>query len=336
MWLDCQRIRQTFFSQISLLTAWDMLLLQECFRKFGGGAERTGGGTAMPSSHRTSAMERTSESCWGSERMDCMQSSWVDRVEYYSGPAAPQRQKVGRVRDGLGGNLGFVLRRLGQPLILGGDFNARFYGLTDFRHAKNSIPRPRTLTGTNHTLRAGERHTVVAELDLTVTNTWMTRKLRIGTVHTKQLDGTRGRIDANGLHHDIEETGSKTNAMDFDWFKTETCPFLHPWDTVSARYAHQTERNCSRFCSVPSENRQGDTFIISTHPVVPSLHCCIRNFIIVFFFIFFCVFFCLCEMFLCVPSPTTKKHFMTLLVQNSLPTLLCTAERFHDLVLYVT
>ena len=38
------------------------------------------------------------------------------------------------------------------------------------------------------------------------------RKLRTGTVHTKQLVGTWRRTDAKGLHHGIEETGRKTNA----------------------------------------------------------------------------------------------------------------------------
>ena len=68
--------------------------------------------------------------------------------------------------------------RPGQHLILGGDFNVSLYGLTDCHHVGESIPRPRTLLDTNEldtndSLRARALHTFVAELDLTVTNTWM-------------------------------------------------------------------------------------------------------------------------------------------------------------------
>ena len=48
-----------------------------------------------------------------------------------------------------------------------------FYGLTDCHHVGESILRPRTLFDTNDSLRARALHTVAAELDFTVTNTWM-------------------------------------------------------------------------------------------------------------------------------------------------------------------
>ena len=46
-------------------------------------------------------------------------------------------------------------------------------GMTDFFHVGESIPRPGTLVDTNDSLRARGLHTMVAELDLTLTNTWM-------------------------------------------------------------------------------------------------------------------------------------------------------------------
>ena len=147
------------------------------------------GGHELPSSHHATVMERTSESCWGSEQTDCRRAGWT--VDYHFGPSTSQRQKVGRVRDGPGGNPGFfVHERSGQHLILGGDFNASFHGLTDFHHAGESIPRPRTLTDTNDTLRARALHAVVAELDLTVDEHTDGRKLRTGMAHTKQLDSS--------------------------------------------------------------------------------------------------------------------------------------------------
>ena len=48
----------------------------------------------------------------------------------------------------------FVSGRPKQHVILGGDFNASLYGMTDFFHVRESIPRPRTLVDTNDSLRA--------------------------------------------------------------------------------------------------------------------------------------------------------------------------------------
>ena len=45
--------------------------------------------------------------------------------------------------------------------------------MTNYFHVGKSIPRPRTLIDTNDPLRARALHTMVSELDLTVTNTWM-------------------------------------------------------------------------------------------------------------------------------------------------------------------
>ena len=57
----------------------------------------------------------------------------------------------------------FTSGRPGQHLILGGDFNVSLYGLTDYHHVEESIPRPRMLMDTNDSLRARALHTVVAE-----------------------------------------------------------------------------------------------------------------------------------------------------------------------------
>ena len=68
----------------------------------------------------------------------------------------------------------FVSGRPKQHVILGGDFNASLYSMTDFLHVRESIPRPRTLVDMNDSLRARAcRHTMVTELDLTVTSEWM-------------------------------------------------------------------------------------------------------------------------------------------------------------------
>ena len=118
-----------FLSQISTLTACDILLLLECLINFVGvnvGAHELFTHRDAPTSHHTSAMERTSESCWQSEQMDCSRAGWT--VDCHYGPSASQRQEVGRIRDGPGGNPGFHETEI--MLILGGDFNASFYGQT--------------------------------------------------------------------------------------------------------------------------------------------------------------------------------------------------------------
>ena len=67
-----------FLSQISMLTDWDVLLLQECFRKLDGvnvGAHELFTPCELLSG-RASEMERTDKRCWWSEQV---QSSWMDR-----------------------------------------------------------------------------------------------------------------------------------------------------------------------------------------------------------------------------------------------------------------
>ena len=70
----------------------------------------------------------------------------------------------------------------------------------------------KALTDTNDSLRARAQHTVVQDLDLSVTNTWMDANSEQETAHKEHLDGTRGRTDADGLLYGIEETGSKRNS----------------------------------------------------------------------------------------------------------------------------
>ena len=63
-----------------------------------------------------------------------------------------------------------------------------------------------------------------------------------------------------------------------------TCPLCIPGHSVCTMHTSWTlshsERNCSRFCSDPFEKPENDTFIISTHPFVPSSHYHIRTMII--------------------------------------------------------
>ena len=103
----------------------------------------------------------------------------------------------------------FVNGRPKQQVTLGGDFDASLYGMTDYFHVGESIPRPRTLVDTNDSLRARALHTMVTELDLTVTNTWMnadTERELLKLVKPRRL------VDTNGLHHDFKKIGNETCA----------------------------------------------------------------------------------------------------------------------------
>ena len=85
----------------------------------------------------------------------------------------PHKGKLGEFEAALTEIEEFLNGRPKQPVILGGDFNVNLFGMTDYLHVGESLPRPRTLIDTNDSLRARALHTMVTELDLTVTNTWM-------------------------------------------------------------------------------------------------------------------------------------------------------------------
>ena len=134
-------------------------------------AVRTLGRIAMSGSHCQSEMERTIEDCRGCGKMDCGRAGWT--ADPHFSILASQRKQTGRIRGILTELQEFLNGRPKQHVILGGDFNVKMFGMTDYLHVGESIPRPRTLINTNDSLRARALHTMVTELDLTVTNTWM-------------------------------------------------------------------------------------------------------------------------------------------------------------------
>ena len=121
-----------------------------------------------------------------------------------------QREKVGEgFQKSFDRNSGFH-ERLGQHLILCGDFNESFYGLTDCHHVGESIPRPRTLTATNDTSTSITRRCGRNGPDGDE-RLWTQAQNRNCT-HDAAGRNLERRADTNGLHHDLEETGSKTGA----------------------------------------------------------------------------------------------------------------------------
>ena len=116
----------------------------------------------------------------------------------------------------------FVNGRPKQHVILGGDFNASLYGMTDCLHVGELIPRPRTLVDTNDSLRARALHTMVTELDLTVTNTWMNadteRELFTRSSWSNPEDSlTQMDFIMTSRKLDMKQV----QVLDSDWFKTD-------------------------------------------------------------------------------------------------------------------
>ena len=107
-------------------------------------------------------------------------------------------------------------------MILGGDFNASLYGMTDFFHVGESILRPRTLVDTNDSLRASALHTMVTEPDWTVTNAWMNadteRELFTRSGWSNPEDSlTQMDFIMTSRKLDMKQV----QVLDSDWFKTD-------------------------------------------------------------------------------------------------------------------
>ena len=181
MWLvwreNCADI---FLSQISMLTDWDVLLLQECFRKLDGvdvgvhelfTPSELLGGLRCPAVIVNRKWKGQSKIVGGAARWTAVELD--GQLTFISAHLPHKGKKLGEIEAVLMEIQEFVSGRPKQHVILGGDFNANLFGMTDYFHVGESIPRPRTLIDTNDSLRARALHTMVTELDLTVTNTWM-------------------------------------------------------------------------------------------------------------------------------------------------------------------
>ena len=116
----------------------------------------------------------------------------------------------------------FLNGRHKQHVILGGDFNVNLFGMTDYLHVGESIPRPRTLIDTNDSLRARALHTMVTELDLTVTNTWMnadTERELFTRSSWSNPEDLLTQMDFIMTSRKLEM--KHVQVLDSDWFKTD-------------------------------------------------------------------------------------------------------------------
>ena len=116
----------------------------------------------------------------------------------------------------------FLNGRPKQHVILGGDFNVNLFGMTDYFRVGESIPRPRTLIDTNDSLRARALHTMVTELDLTVTNTWMnadTERELLTCSSWSNPEDSLTQMDFMMTSRKLEI--KHVQVLDSDWFKTD-------------------------------------------------------------------------------------------------------------------
>ena len=147
-------------------------------------AVRTPGRFAMSGSYRQGAAR------WTAVELD-------GQLTFISAHLRHKGSKLGEFEATLTELQEFLNGRPKQHVILGGDFNLNLFGMTDYFHVGESIPRPGTLIDTNDSLRARALHTMVTELE---------RRHRTRAFHSVQLDKPRRLVDTNGLHHDFEKT----------------------------------------------------------------------------------------------------------------------------------
>ena len=168
-----------FLSQISMLADWDVLLLQECFRELDGvnvGAHELFtpselmGGLRCPADIVNQKWKGQSKIV-GCGKMDCGRAGWT--ADPHFSTFATQRKEIGRIRGSFDGNPGIREWETQTTRDLSGGLQCKPLRYDRFFHVGESIPRPRALVDTNDSLRARALHTMVTELDLTVTNTWM-------------------------------------------------------------------------------------------------------------------------------------------------------------------
>ena len=208
-----------FLSQISMLVDWDVLLLQECFRKLDGvdvgvhelfTPSELLGGLRCPAVIVNRKWKGQSKIVGGGGKMDCGRAGWTADPHFSS--LASQRKKTGRIRGFFDGNsrileweaqttcdLGWILQcepvwydRLTpcwrvDPETEIVDRHKRFIACESFTHDGDR-------TGFD-----GDKH--VDEC-----------RHRTRAFHAFQLVKPRRLVDTNGLHHDFEKTGNETCA----------------------------------------------------------------------------------------------------------------------------
>ena len=213
---DCADI---FLLQISMLVDWDVLVLQECFRKLDGvdvgvhelfTPSELLGGLRCPAVIVNRKWKGQSKIVGGAARWTAVELD--GQLTFISAHLPHKGSKLGEFEAALTELQEFLNGRPKQHVILGGDFNVNLIGMTDCFLVGESIPRPRTLVDTKRFIASesfthdgdrtgfdGDKH--VDEC-----------RHRTRAFHAFQLIKPRRLVDTTGLHHDFEKTGNETCA----------------------------------------------------------------------------------------------------------------------------
>ena len=96
------------------------------------------------------------------------------------------------------------------------------HGLTDCHLVGESIPRPRKLLEANGSLRARALHALVAELDLTVTNTWINADTEQELFIRSSSSNTAESLTQMDFIMTLRKLERRhVQVLDSDWFKTD-------------------------------------------------------------------------------------------------------------------
>ena len=207
-----------FLSQISMVTEWDVLLLQECFRKLGGvnvGAHELFtpcellGGLRCPAvvmhqrwSGQTKAVGGASR--WTAVELDGQMTHISAHLPHTGKKLADFESVLTEIQD-------FISGRAGQLLILGGDFNVSFYGLTDYHHVGEWDLKTENVDGHKRFTACTSFAHCRGRAGLDGDEHLDGRRLR-RVIHTFQLVEPRAIVDTTGLHHVFKETRKLTRA----------------------------------------------------------------------------------------------------------------------------
>ena len=218
---DCTDI---FLSQISMLADWDVLLLQECFRKLDGvnvGAHELFTPSELMGGLRCPAVIVNRKWKGQSKIVGCAARWTAVELDGQLTLISVHMPHKGRKLD-LMELQEFLNGRHKQHVILGGDFNVNLFGMTDYLHVGESIPRPRTLLDTNDSLRARALHTMVTELDLTVTHTWMNADTERELFTRSSWSSPEDFLTQMDFIMTSRKLDMKhVQVLDSDWFKTD-------------------------------------------------------------------------------------------------------------------
>ena len=218
-----------FLSQISMLADWDVLVLQECFRKLDGvdvGVHELFTPSELLEGLRCPAVivnrkwKGQSKIVGGAARWTAVELD--GQLTLISAHLPHKGSKLGEFEATLTEIQEFLNERPKQHVILGGDFNVNLFGMTDYLHVGESIPRPRTLLDTNDSLRARALHTMVTEMELTVTNTWMNADTERELFTRSSWSNPEDSLTQMDFFMTSRKLDMKhVQVLDSDWFKTD-------------------------------------------------------------------------------------------------------------------